>query len=430
MSLESVENLVSDERLARALFALLELSKALGSEVDLDSLLRVIVENASKVIDADRTSIFVYDPATERLWTRVAQGLETSTIELPLGSGIAGDVARTRNPANIHDAYADPRFNASFDQRSGYRTRSIICVPIVGSKGDLLGVIQSVNKNGGAHFDERDESLMGAIASHVAVAFERARMTEVALQNERFEQALRLASEIQMRMLPPGDAAPPDRPYQFRAHLRPAREVGGDLFDFFHDERNLFFFIGDVSGKGVGAALVMAMTKTLFRATAGVHESPGLVLESMSARLYEETDPAMFVTAFFGVLDLESGHLRYASAGHDRPFLISATGDSVTPLDLKPGLPLGVFPSFQYTVLERTLAPGEALFLYTDGVTEATNDRDELLGTESMVEAVHGAAGGEPAAVVGHVIATVERFAGGAPQSDDITVMCIRYLSH
>jgi serine phosphatase RsbU (regulator of sigma subunit) len=426
MSADAVDTLISNDRMARALYALLELSKALGSEVDLDALLSAIVENASAVIEADRTSIFVYDPIREILWSRVAQGLETSTIQLPLGTGIAGEVARTRSLVNLADVYDDPRFNPAVDQRTGYRTRSMICVPVMGRSGDLLGVIQSVNKTTAARFDERDESLMRAIASHVGVAFERARLTEVYLDKERMEQALRLASEIQMRMLPGQDTAPADPAVALRAQLRPAREVGGDLYDYFLDGRRLHFCIGDVSGKGIGAALVMAVTKTLFRANAAMQPDPGAVLSSMSNRLYEETDPWMFVTAFCATLDLDSGLLRYSGAGHDRPFVLSTDG-GIAPLDVRPGLALGVFPSFVYKVSEITLAPGESLFLYTDGVTEATSPDEQLLGLDAVVEGIRKAEKRTPDEVVNAILRTVDEFAGGGPQSDDITIMCVQY---
>jgi sigma-B regulation protein RsbU (phosphoserine phosphatase) len=427
MSHESVADLVSNDRMARALFALLELSKALGSEVDLDALLRVIVENASSVVDAERTSIFVYDPAIERLWSRVAQGLGEKTLEVDLGSGVAGDVALTRQLANIPDAYADPRFNATFDQRTGFRTKSIICAPILGSDGALLGVIQSVNKTTGESFDGRDESLMRAISSHVAVAFERARLTEVHLQNERLEQALRLANEIQMRMLPDPAASSEGGEFVLHAQLRPAKDVGGDLYDYFVDGDRLYFCIGDVSGKGAGAALIMAVTKTLFRANALLLDDPAKVLGAMSARIYEETDPAMFVTAVCGWLDLRDGSLRYANAGHERAMVLGAGGADVRYLESRPGLALGIFPSFTYTFADGRLSPGEALFFITDGVTDATNAAVEMFGAERLLLTLRSCASSPPPDVISTVLGAVDAFAAGAPQADDITMMCIRY---
>src|SRR5205085_8944242 len=161
-------------------------------------------------------------------------------------------------------------------------------------------------------------SLMRALAAHAAVAIERARMTEVHLDNQRYEQSLRLASEIQMRMLPSGTVNLPDNaPFAIHALIRPARQIGGDLYDFFWNDDSLYFCIGDVTGKGVGAALVMAMTKTLFRAHAAFQYDPARLMSSVNARLYEETDPSMFVTAFCGFLNIHNGKMTYSNAGHE-----------------------------------------------------------------------------------------------------------------
>jgi len=412
---------------SRALYALLELSKALSSEVDLDDLLRVIVEKASSVVDAERTSIFVFDVLQNRLWTRVAQGLGNTKIELAVGSGVAGDVARTLALSNIADAYLDPRFNPESDRRTGYRTRSILSAPVLDSHGNLLGVIQSVNKTTTRTFDSEDELLMLALASHTAVAMERARLVEVYLENERLEESLKVAHHIQMRMLPSGTVTLPDNsPFDLHASIRPAKQVGGDLYDFFWNDERLYFCIGDVAGKGVGSALVMAQTKTLFRANARFLGDPAAVMTAVNARLYEETDPTMFVTAFCGFLDLRNGRLLFSNAGHDRP-LVLFSGKSPRILESKPGLALGVLPQFTYLLQEAQLARGESLFLYTDGVTDADNADEEMFSLQRVFVALEGSATGSPAAAIAQVSESMGRFVGAAPQVDDITMLCVRY---
>jgi phosphoserine phosphatase RsbU/P len=414
-------------RVARSLYALLELSKSLGSEVNLDDLLGVIVEKTSQVVDAERTSIFVHDAERNILWSRLAQGLGGDRIELPMGSGVAGDVASKRRPANIPDAYQDPRFNPEHDRRTGFRTRSIIAAPILDSSGHLLGVVQSINKTSARAFDANDESLMTAIASHAAVAIERARLTEAWLDNERLSEALKLASEIQMRMLPSGTVElSDDALFDLHARIRPARMVGGDLYDFVIEHDRLYFCIGDVSGKGIGAALVMALTKTLFRANVPYYADAAALTEAVNVRLCEETGPTMFVTAFCGFLDLRDGTLRFCNAGHDRPFLLRADG-TLEVLQTKPGIALGVLPQFHYPLQDVTLKPGDAIFLYTDGVTEATTASDELFSFERLREILASTHHAPAEAVVETVSAAVDRFVQQAPQADDITMMCVRY---
>lgn len=414
------------DRTARALFALLDLSKALGSQIDLDALLMVTIEKASAVVEAERTSIFVFDPSRKVLRVTQAQGLSGNTIEVPLGSGIAGDVARTMQLANVASAADDPRFSPEFDRRTGFKSRSILAAPIIGSAGQLLGVVQSLNKKTAPQFDESDESLMTAIASHISAAMERTRLTESNLENERLSEALKLASDIQMRMLPGATLAHDNAPFDLYASIRPARMVGGDLYDFELSNNRLYFCIGDVSGKGIGSALIMALTKTLFRANVPYYEDAARLTEAVNVRLCEETGPTMFVTAFCGFLELGDGTLRFCNAGHDRPFILHADG-SVDLLDSRPGLALGVMPKFTYPLQQMTLAPGDALFLYTDGVTEATDASEELLGVEKLRKTLEACSRDDAPTIVARVTAAVDRFVNNAPQADDITMMCLRY---
>ncbi|HUP50364.1 MAG TPA: GAF domain-containing SpoIIE family protein phosphatase [Thermoanaerobaculia bacterium] len=384
------------DRSARALYALLDLSKALGSEVDLDALLAVIGEKAPAVVDAERSSIFVYDAGRDMLWSRDEQD----------GSSLAGEVSRTLRAANRGDA---------------------IAAPILDSSGKLLGVLESVNKTSATPFDAEDESLMAAIASHVAVAMERARLTATFIEHERLGEALKLASEIQMRMLPAGAmAVGEDAPFEIHAYIRPARMVGGDLYDFAVDRNRLYFCIGDVSGKGIGSALVMALTKTLFRANVPYFDDVAQLTEAVNLRLCEDTGPTIFVTAFCGFLDLRDGKLRYCNAGHDRPFLLREDG-SAELLQSKPGIALGVVPNFRYPLQEMTLGRGEALFLYTDGVTEATNGAEELFAVDRLQESLERTGAASTLRLIAGVTDAVEQFVEGAPQSDDLTMMCVRY---
>jgi phosphoserine phosphatase RsbU/P len=413
------------DRSRRALDALLELTRALSSAAELDELLGAIVTNASLIVEAERTSIFIYDTPSNRLWTRVAEGLEERAIELPLGQGIAGQVAETLGIINIADAYDDPRFDQESDQRRGFRTGAILAVPIVGPEGKLLGVLESMNKRGGGRFDVRDEALLTAVASQASFGMERARLTESWFERERLEKALLAAHNIQMRMLPANPTVLV--PFDLSAKLRPARQVGGDLYDFdWTGGERLYFCIGDVAGKGVGAALLMAVAKTLLRANAAICEDPGKLLATVNTRLSEETDPTMFVTAFCAYLELSTGALSFCSAGHNPPYLIHTDG-TLSLLKPKPGLALGVFPNIVYSVSTVTLAPGEAVYLYTDGVTEAENPAGELFSVERLEELLKSCAGTSAAEIIASTLAAVDEFSGGAPPADDVTVLCVRF---
>lgn len=419
---------MEEKRRERAIRGLLDLSKDLSSRIDLDALLRVIVEKASTVVEADRTSVFLADPETGRLTIRVGEGVSRATIEVAEGHGIAGSVAKTREIANVEDAYLDPRFSPEFDRSTGYRTRSMLAAPILDEGGALLGVLQSLNKRTAARFDGDDESLMQAMASHVAVALQRGQMTERLVEAERLEQSLETASEIQMRMLPSFIHGSQDSlPFQIGGCIRPARMIGGDFYDFqVTTDRRLQFCIGDVSGKGIPAALMMAVVKTLFRALSRFESRPEALTSAVNRQLSLEIDPTMFVSAFYGSLDLRAGVLEYSNAGHNPPLLLRADGH-VEAIPSRPGVVLGVVKDFRYVLDSIPLAPGDTICLYTDGVSEATNADEELFSVERMENVLKRNPGAHPERIVEELIEAVEAFAGDEPQSDDITAMCIRY---
>src|SRR5215510_2399849 len=367
-----------NQRHARNVEALLRVSQALASEIRLDDLLQVIVEKAAEVMDADRATLFLYDESRKELWSKTTQRLEIKEIRLPLGAGIAGNAAKNRKAINIPDAYADPRFDPDFDNETGYRTRSVLCLPLIGNGDRLMGVIQVLNKKDQTVFDEADGSLLAGLSAHITVALERARLIEAYVEKERMEQALKLAHDIQMSMLPKGFPPFPERrEFDIFAAIAPAKEVGGDFYDFFFiDEDHLCFAIGDVSGKGVPASLFMAVTKTVFKATAGNGGNPSEILARVNAEICRDNDSCMFVTFFFGILNVRTGQVDYSNGGHNLPYYLHQNG--VSPLQNFCGRALGLVAQSPYASGRMILSPGEALLLYTDGVTEAMDPRERL----------------------------------------------------
>jgi sigma-B regulation protein RsbU (phosphoserine phosphatase) len=416
------------QRQARNLNALLRVSKALATEIRLDDLLQVIVEKAAEVMDADRATLFLYDESRNELWSKTTQRLEIKEIRLPLGVGIAGTVAETRTPINIPDAYADARFDPDFDKETGYRTRSILCLPLIGNGDRLIGVIQVLNKKDREVFNEADESLLGGLSAHITVALERARLIEAYVEKQRMEETLKLAHDIQMSMVPKIFPPFPDRSeFDIFATLAPAKEVGGDFYDFFFiDNDHLCFAVGDVSGKGVPASLFMAVTKTLFRATASNGGTPGQILARLNAEICRDNDSCMFVTLFCAILNIRTGQVDYGNGGHNPPYYLHQRG--VSPLENPGGRVLGLVEQSPYASGRMILAPGEALLLYTDGVTEAMNPSETLYSDQRLEQFLGTNRGSAPRQIIGDLIGDVKQFAGGAPQSDDITVLALLYF--
>ncbi|WP_019024004.1 MULTISPECIES: SpoIIE family protein phosphatase [unclassified Thioalkalivibrio] len=255
-------------------------------------------------------------------------------------------------------------------------------------------------------------------------------LTATTAAKERMESELKIARNIQMSFLPKRlDLSDLDVGIDLAARLIPAKEVGGDLYDFFplREHNALFFAVGDVSDKGVPAALFMAVTKTLVKGIAEQDpRDPGEILTRVNNELCLNNDNGMFVTYLCGVLDLGTGEVRFANAGHNPPLIHRADG-TYDWLKLPPGLVLGAMEDMEYPVQTVRLAPGDALLLYTDGVTEAA-DEEQKLYDEDRLFALYGQIASQPARQqVDAVLESVERFADGATQADDITVLALRY---
>jgi len=253
-------------------------------------------------------------------------------------------------------------------------------------------------------------------------------LKETTAAKERIESELKIAHDIQMSILPKNFPPFPNRTeFDILARIEPAREVGGDLYDFFFmDESHLCLVIGDVSGKGIPASLFMAVTKTMIKAKATKGLSPETVLTHVNQDLSLENDSMMFVTLFLGILDTGTGELEYCNAGHNPPLLLSPSG-RVLILQPTGGIALGVVEEVVYQSRKVILKKGDSLFLYTDGVTEAMNKSEELFSEGRLIKELAEMKGKSIQEIVTDVMGKVSSFSAGVPQADDITLMVIRY---
>ena len=248
-------------------------------------------------------------------------------------------------------------------------------------------------------------------------------LKEKTQQQQRMDTELRVANGIQQALLPQAEPSLQGvSEVEVEGRLIPAKAVGGDLYNVFVRNGKLFFCVGDVSGKGVPAALIMAVTQTLFRHIASQEDNPARIMKYMNEAACHNNRQNMFVTLFIGVLDLPTGHLRYCNAGHEVPFLSFFTLHSSLS-----NIPIGLFGDFEYQIETATMQPGSTLFLYTDGLTEARNGSRKLFGRQHLDELMAGCTGMTPKELVDKVIAEVEQFTGDTEQSDDLTLLAIRY---
>ena len=252
------------------------------------------------------------------------------------------------------------------------------------------------------------------------------RLEEVENKKEQIENELTIARGIQMAMLPKIFPPYPERDdISMFGMLTPAKQVGGDLYDFFIRDEKLFFCIGDVSGKGVPASLVMAVTRSLFRTISAHENDPAVIVQNMNDSMSETNETNMFVTFLAGVLDLTDGTLRYCNAGHNAPLIMSPHKTRV--LDVVSNIPLGIVEGMFYQEQETKLAAGEGVFLYTDGLTEAENVRKELFGEDHLLSLAAETASSSVEEQVGRISQAVKDHMGTEPQSDDLTMLSFKY---
>lgn len=260
-------------------------------------------------------------------------------------------------------------------------------------------------------FDTMQNSLKGYVEQ----------LKETTASKATIESELNVAHNIQMSMLPKSFPPYPNRnDIELYGSLTPAKAVGGDLYDFFINDEKLFFCIGDVSGKGVPASLVMAVSRTLFRNVSAHTVEPSHIVKTMNTAISEGNDNNMFVTLFVGILDLKTGRLRYCNAGHDAPYINKSL------LPCEPNLPVGVLPGMSFCEQETMMETGSTIFLYTDGLTEAMNAKRELFGEQRITDII-SAFTGSTQELIETMAAAVHEFVGDTEQSDDLTMLAIRY---
>ena len=398
---------------------LVEASKLINSSIEADQLFASILTVARKELGVERGTLFFLDEARREIWTKVAE--QSAEIRLPFGRGLSGTVAATGQEIILHDAYADPRFDRSQDARTGFRTRSMLCVPIRNRDGKIVGVLQLLNKMHGS-FGDKDLRFLSSISDHMAIAMENAQLHLEIVEKQRMERELQLGREIQSRLLPP---PPVDvRDTMLAAMSLPCYEVGGDYFDFIElPNGHLGIAIGDVSGKGVAAALIMSSVQAALRMAAPIEPNLPRLLTRLNALLFRMARGRKYVTFFFGVLDPATGVLRYVNAGHNPPFICN--GGEIAHLD-STGRPIGILPEASYEEEVVTIGSGATLLLYTDGLNEAANAGEEEFGMERLTALVREACTYAVDEVPRRILDSITAFENGAPASDDKTLVIMR----
>jgi sigma-B regulation protein RsbU (phosphoserine phosphatase) len=404
---------VSDYEGAFALLATMaqDFAATLDTEATVFRALRSIVEH----VDAEAGSLWLLSDDDAEIECIASVGANPITgLRLPASQGIVGRTVQECNCQRVLDTSLDPHFSSVADERSGTTTRSLICSPLTFGER-AIGAVQMINKRSGSGcFVEADGDLLRILAASTGLAIANSRLVEAQRGHERVRRDLELAAEIQRGLLPARRPAP----FPAVGMNLPARMVSGDFFDIIElSDGRIAFCLGDVSGKGINAALMMAKTASLYRCLARDVEAPGLLLARLNEEVCETSTRGMFVTVAAGVYDPATGHVVIASAGHE-PALLHALDGSFRRIEAK-SPPIGILPGGKFPEDELELAGG-ALYLCSDGLTEACADGQEL-GSEGFERFVERHAGQILADRVDAIAAEVMRF----DLRDDLTLLAV-----
>ncbi|PJF44619.1 MAG: hypothetical protein CUN55_03070 [Phototrophicales bacterium] len=581
-----------EERIERELQVFDAVARALSTERNADALLDLIVDKLTDVVDADRGTLYLYDPERNELVSKILQDDtgRLTQIRLPMGEGVAGYVAETGETVNITSTANDPHFAKNFDRESGYHTQTMLCTPMRNAGGEIIGVIQLLNKRDGV-FTRRDEIVLSVLASQAAIAIEnnrllqsekekrqiadrlrevssiinsslelaevlqlilqelehvvpfdlasilliegqelvlragrgfqkpipmhsplfkitenlliqemmkthlpliipdvredsrwirtehtaemhswlgaplivgdqvigelsinhrqadfyrqthvdivrtfanqaaaaieRARLHEQTIVQARLQQEVETARTIQTSFLP--DRDPQLAGWDIAASWQPAKEVAGDFYDYIYlpDDR-LGFVIADVCGKGIPASLFMALSRTILRVMAQTDLPPSLLLEQVNNQLKSDSRSNLFVTLFYGLLDLQTGAMTFANGGHNPPIWIQAERPKQFTMLNPTGPALGVFPNVYYDQNTINFKSGDVLVLYTDGVIEAINEDEEEFDEARLVDCIVAHAHHSAETLNAAIRQTVARFIGTQSTEDDATILVIK----
>lgn len=410
--------MTGDARISTVIF---EYASKIGRATDTDSMLELNAAMARDLVGADRCSIWLIDARANQLWTKVAHGVKE--LRIPVSQGVVGAAIAENRPVLVNDASEDARFHANTDEQTGYETRSLLAMPLYDSNGAALGALQVLNKPGG--FAAEDVSLLGLAAKYSASAIEEQRLRQQVEAARLLERELEIARQVQERLFP--QKLPLCAGLDCAAQCRPARAVGGDYYDFIPlPDGRLLFTLGDVSGKGIAAAVLMASIQASIRTQAlRPFETLAALVGEFNRAVFSFSTPEKYSTLFCGVLDPEMRRLTYVNAAQVAPVIVRAGGGDLQRLE-EGGPGVGMFAAARYQEGALDLKPGDSVVCFSDGISEATNAQEEMWDEEDCLALVKRNAGLSARGMVDALVAGSDAFAAGAEQHDDMTAVALK----
>lgn len=401
---------------------LARMSGHLAVTLNIEDTIQKALELIVSYVNAEAGSLFLLDDNGTQLICKASVGpVDVSGLTLKSDEGIVGQCVTANESNMVRDVSTDPGFAQSVDAVTGFHTRSILCTPM-SVQGVCIGAIELINKKDKSLlFSEPDLMMLKTLASAAALAIRNARMAEELVEQERVSRELELASQMQRSLLPEARPAP----FPVYGVNLPAHEVSGDFYDFYElDNGRIYFSLGDVSGKGMDAALLMSKTASLFRCLGKTIDEPATLLVTINRELCETAIHGMFVTMVCGILDPASGNIKLANAGHEPPLVHDAEGNfSAIPASAPP---LGILPLNvdDHDVRDEIFnLGGGTLYIFTDGVTEGDIGNGKRLEVEGFKQIITGKADAPLAERIDAVISCLK--GSGRKRHDDITIMAV-----
>jgi phosphoserine phosphatase RsbU/P len=408
------------DRIYKVIF---EYAGRIARQQDKHALLAIVADMARDLVGAERCSIWLPHPQGHELFTRFAHGVRE--IHLPRGMGLVGRCFETGEPSVTNSPADDPWFADAIDSITGYRTEAILTVPMRGADGQIIGACQVLNKPGG--FAPGDVDLISFAACFSAQAIENQQLQHERENAQRLKHELEIGREVQQRLLPRLPICIDH--LDCAAICQPALEVGGDYYNYWSlAGGQVAIAVGDVSGKGISAALLMASLQASLHGLTqrGSMDLPDLCGE-LNRVVYDNTAPDRYSTLFVTRWDPAGQALTYVNAGQNAPILYrpkASPGDRITRLT-KGGMPIGLVPDASFAQETIAFNPGDWLVCFSDGVSEAMNSCEELWGEDNMIAALEQSAGTTAAVLVGNLMRAALDFTGAAAQHDDMTIVAI-----
>jgi sigma-B regulation protein RsbU (phosphoserine phosphatase) len=415
-----------NQRLRKAvdeLSILNELARVISSTMNLDNVIENVVKRSVRAVNGQQGMITLVDEQAPTEMKTLVRALDSTTThqQFHLNQNILGWMMINKKPLLSNDLAGDTRF-------SGVRVegdvKTLLCVPLL-VKNRLVGILAIFNKRQDGQFTEDDKRLLSIIAAQSGQILENARLYEQERSLLVVQEQIRLASRIQLDLLP--KQAPSIPGYDIAGRTIPAQMVGGDYYDFIPiDETRMACCLGDVSGKGLPASLLMANLQATLRAQSSVINSAKECVSRSNRMLHQSTSDEKFATLFYGILNSQTHELSFCNAGHDPPFLVSASGESRR---LKTGgIVLSMMESFPFAEETTPLSSGDLLVLYSDGLTESMNADGGMFGEEKIAELLETWKDKSAVEIIENMISAVKEHAGATPQSDDLTMVVIKKL--